>query len=1107
MGNGIRYLRWLHISDLHVGQDTQDWLWPTLQSNFFDDLDRIIPSMEGVDLVIFSGDLTQRGTQNEFDSLERLLNRLWEKFDKLGCRPALFMVPGNHDLVRPDPLDPIAAALHSWWENDNVKYGFWNTHSNAYRQFINAAFSNYTAFRQGLLKIGFPLCSGTEGALPGDSSYVIEKDGLRLGLVGLNSTYLQLFDSVGPKLDLDVRQLLSVTDADPDAWCSANHVNLLVTHHPESWLAEPALQHLHSEIYPPGRFSAHLFGHMHEPDIRASRNGGSAERNSVQAASLYGLRKYGHGRFDRIHGYSGSRLEFHEDGGRIVIWPRKDVVVASGARRFAADPRFDLTEQNNFELTLGRLPDPNLNGNTDLEVSSTLRSFGNAQQEAAIAARESVSYIRSQPLKSGAPHLAVRRLEQGKLKAALEKERVAWLSADWGYAADEFISSVISTLPSPISATYRFDLQRYTDRESFLAEFASQAGHSFQEFCKSISGVERVLLLLEDAPVSRTTAPESLAWEDEIESIVDAITEYCANSLVILISRQLPSGTHFPTVKIGPLDEPDVRAYLLNHPLGGTERAGINEVGDILRLTGGLPVEIDSTLRELEFISLSDLVELRLTNPRPESSSIVGHDGLIPVIEGLKNSTDPEASRAFGLLVALSAFPFGETLARIRRFDSQFPFYPSQAAILSDRGLIESVVSTPALNESNGSSTRGPKLIAKRIVRQAVEAILTSAQIDQRNSRAAALYFGDRWSTGEARSIRAADLEKALGGDGSLGNPHAVINSLLQRAIEADDSSRINRAVQLARLFIANLSSGDKYRSCATACMDFLKILPATAEYENDLNWFKYNQAVALRMLGRTQAAIELYEELEHAKLEGRTKQRLLLNWALAIQHSDKDRAKEIAKQVVSQGKATFSALHAQALILEMSPEDPDRIQKLCDLEARARGKKAMTVANNIAFFVANNSKVSTDERRSRLRNIAISSKRNGDPYSAAKAIVEIAGMVSSDTGMLKNDELSGLIEAYHYLYNERIGSLFRRCHEGIWNFFLECKDAENLLRLFRHSSFIWRIHGEEFRERSYIEQLLALLAGDNGRSIQIETAESAYLFVRAERLRLAPNL
>ncbi|BCQ52657.1 metallophosphoesterase family protein [Burkholderia gladioli] len=1088
-------LRWLHISDLHAGQDTQDWLWPGLQTHFFDDLERLIPAMGGLDLVIFSGDLTQRGSEKDFTTLRVMLDRIWNKFGEIGCRPQLFMVPGNHDLVRPDSADPVAIALQTWWENAGVRDTFWKSTDNVYRKFIDQAFSSYTKFREDLLRDGFPLCPTRDGLLPGDCSHVFVKDRLRLGLVGLNSTFLQLGGI--SKLDLDVRQLLAVTDNDPDFWCRSNHVNLLITHHPASWLSESAIQHLRAEIYPPTRFTAHLFGHMHAPDFEALGKGGSTDRKMIQAASLYGLRKYDNGNHDRIHGYSGARLEVGEDDGRVLIWPRIGTTIASGSRKFVPDNSFDLSEQNNFTLPLGRVAGP-----TPFEVVSEPVSFGTAEQEAALAASGAVFTTSHQVLKSLPHHHHVRRLEQGKLRTALDTHRVAWISADWGYAVDEFIASVVSTLTSPITQVHRINLNDYRDRETFLSKFAAEIGCSFQEFCKSISGVDRVLLVLDDAPVSRPSAPESASWELEVATIVEAIREYCPNSVVILVSRQLPSRGDFLSLDLKPLDEPDIQAYIANHSLGGPSRSGPDDVADILRLTGGLPVEIDGILRELEFISLPELIELRLTTPTSGPALGAGPEGLVPVINSLKSAADPDIARAFDLLVALSAFPYGETLARIKRFDSQRPFYPSQAAILADRGLIESIAQLPTLKIRAATDTPSPKLVAKKIVRDTVEASLTASVLDQRDVRAASLYFGDRWLIGEPKSIRTEDLAKALGGDGGLGNPHAVINSLLRRAVEAQDSTRIKRVVQLARLFIANLGSGDNYRSSVAACQDFLKLIPLKDEYKDDDNYFQWNLARCYRMLGKRDAALEIFENLETTKFERRTRQRILLNWALATERSDPVKAKDLAAQTVALGKATLAGLHAQALLLQLSPEVENRFEQLRTLERRARSKKAAAVANNIAFFIATSGKSPTTEKRVELRDIAESAKRNGDPYSAARAIVALGLHASTQKSTLTRNELSGLIEAYHYLYNERISSLFKKCHEALWTHFMGSVDIDNLLRLFRHSSFIWRIYGMETLEAPYIQQLSDLIAKHSRKADKLESAEGAYLLMRSEKLQ-----
>jgi 3',5'-cyclic AMP phosphodiesterase CpdA len=76
--------RWLHLSDLHVGMSDQDWLWPTLKHALYDDMQALLASAGPWNLVIFSGDLTQRGTLDEFEKLNSILLEMWERFRSWG---------------------------------------------------------------------------------------------------------------------------------------------------------------------------------------------------------------------------------------------------------------------------------------------------------------------------------------------------------------------------------------------------------------------------------------------------------------------------------------------------------------------------------------------------------------------------------------------------------------------------------------------------------------------------------------------------------------------------------------------------------------------------------------------------------------------------------------------------------------------------------------------------------------------------------------------------------------------------------------------------------------------------------------------------------------
>jgi Calcineurin-like phosphoesterase len=251
---------WLHLTDLHAGMLNQDWLWPTLKHEFFKDLTKVHSLTGNWDIVIFSGDLTQRGTRDDFDQLDQILSDLWAHFQRLGCSPPLFVLPGNHDLQRPT-LTARFRTLKRWWDEPDIHREFFSAPENEYRVASDFTFKEYLDWVDRGCVNGPKLLVGTKGLLPGDQAHVFDKGELRIGLVGLNSTWLQIdnADYLG-RLHIDTKQPLSVTSNDPESWCRANTFNLLVTHHPLTWLHQQSQNYWNSEINPPGRFTAHMFG-------------------------------------------------------------------------------------------------------------------------------------------------------------------------------------------------------------------------------------------------------------------------------------------------------------------------------------------------------------------------------------------------------------------------------------------------------------------------------------------------------------------------------------------------------------------------------------------------------------------------------------------------------------------------------------------------------------------------------------------------------------------------------------------------------------------------------------------------------------------------------
>jgi hypothetical protein len=341
---------WLWLTDLHWGQTGHRWLWPERREDFFEDLNRLHTQCGPWDFVLFTGDLVFSGTDREFSELTLLLNRLMGAIQASQEKPALFLsIPGNHDLVRPDPKASVAAAFRSWWADELVRDIFWDEASSDYRKAVSQAFEAYAAWTENN---GLPRPADySTGLLPGDFSATIAKGNASLGIVGLNSTFLQLSGGdFKEKLDIDGRQLNAVCGGDSARWLRERHVNFLLTHQPPDWLHATARERFRGAIYRPQNFAAHFCGHMHENSTILISEGVDQPRRHFQGISLFGLERFGEA-FDKQRfrfGYSAGRLEVDHRSGRLYLWPRIAVKQQSGDWRLAPDQEHSLSEGTEY---------------------------------------------------------------------------------------------------------------------------------------------------------------------------------------------------------------------------------------------------------------------------------------------------------------------------------------------------------------------------------------------------------------------------------------------------------------------------------------------------------------------------------------------------------------------------------------------------------------------------------------------------------------------------------------------------------------------------------------------------------------------------------------
>ncbi len=337
-------IRWLHLTDLHVGMADQDWLWPDVRQKFLDDLGRLREEVGPWDLVLFTGDLAQKAARDEYTKLEGIFAEIWEHFRKLGCDAKLLAVPGNHDVNQQNFEDQAVKELHRWTSDEAVRNGLWNDENSPHRQVIENAFENYEEWWEGT-----PLKPAdiTAGKFPGDFSWTFTKGRLKLGILGLNSAFLQLTKrqkgrrGYKGRLAVDPRQFLAACEGDDVAWAESHQACILMTHHPPEWLNPRNWETLRQRFLP--RFCLHLCGHNHETEVLKRLSGGATDAPlRWLGRSLFGPKKAKNNSILRSHGYVlGELRETENQSGELQFVP---------VRAFLRDDGWDLVPDQKVKL-------------------------------------------------------------------------------------------------------------------------------------------------------------------------------------------------------------------------------------------------------------------------------------------------------------------------------------------------------------------------------------------------------------------------------------------------------------------------------------------------------------------------------------------------------------------------------------------------------------------------------------------------------------------------------------------------------------------------------------------------------------------------------------
>lgn len=321
-------IRWLHISDLHMGCPGPD-VWATVRLKFRDSILENRNRLP-IDLILVTGDIAYKAAPREYEKFDAFLNDLRNWLRAAGQPknkdPFIIPVPGNHDLLRPKGDGVLKyTILKELQKNPDDRYlqdlikKIWERKNAA---FFTSRFKNYMAWFGRRIVPQFQTGSLHLSHFPGDFSLDLEINGLPLTVVGLNSAWMQYDDTIGERdIELFRQQLYCALGGCDAVWDRLdNRLNLLMMHHPPSWFSAASSTRYYKEVHDPERFMICLHGHMHEGRSEAQSVNAGKMRYFFQAPSLFGLEKYGTTREDRSMGYAWGELD---GAGTIHGWPYK----------------------------------------------------------------------------------------------------------------------------------------------------------------------------------------------------------------------------------------------------------------------------------------------------------------------------------------------------------------------------------------------------------------------------------------------------------------------------------------------------------------------------------------------------------------------------------------------------------------------------------------------------------------------------------------------------------------------------------------------------------------------------------------------------------------
>jgi len=1050
----MKKITFLHISDLHYGSSEQKMLFPDIKDKLYDSIRMRLEASKSLDIVFFTGDLAFKGSKDEYNKVTQFLHDLWKVFAEFKQNPYLICVPGNHDLERPsDSFDPTYIMLEGWKTNDNnVRDNFWK--SKAYQSFINGCFINYVDWYKNI-DIKKPENLNLDNSiLAGDFLCNLDIKGVKIGIIGFNSSFLQLSNGDYEKrLSIDIKQLNPFLNGKAfSEWKSDNDINIILSHHSEEWLTEESLSHFYSDIYSDDLITEHLCGHMHIPSFTTTRKGSGLTRHLSIAPSLFGLEKYGTKNEDRKMGYIYGEYLLSHSSITKNYWPKISGKTADGTFQIMSDSSFHINDETGMATEI--LKGENIQAKEDVNLAKTPKSNTEKLPFYFYDIKESDKVIR--------------RSQQEQAVKSIKEFRSIWIKSKIGLGTEGFIGSIIEKSEIAPTSCLHIVCEDVVSVDEIIAEIERITQTKFSLFVEAIKELHKPLLVFDRINPALYNNPESFI---SFLTFLDNLKQNCETlKIICIVHEHIKSGIQM-MIELTPLTPFEIKDYIKASDF----KNQINSVTDIDRihsLTDGYVWYIDRILRNIQIISIDQALD--------EESKLLEQvddtDNNLPMpmkayIKGIKASVDSTESRIYHLLCLLSLLPSGEDFDGIIRIKTNIRFRPSDLQKLMSEHLVEN---TPVQLILDPAGSQVSMFKINKVPKDIREYVLQQMDISNRIDTIREIltkYLGDEWrsSTIKIQGLSTGNIKYYLF---VYNNIISALISLINSEINNDDKTNLQRYVRATLSFAKILENNSALREQLSIQKELLLKLNELEGVEKDLIELKISLGNSYRLVGLKEKCITLLEDLyeNEPNLTVQQKSSIVNNLLLAYNsNGNTAMIRKFADILIDSSKKNKrQKMFAEYSLCKLETDKKKKLDGLKSLLYDAKKSKFYTLYINVLISIYN-----IDKRNINRRNFDdVESKMTKGDYTYYRFLVYKLDYIYNENKKLNTKEIKQLEVAYWYAYLQRLSLFIDILHKIKWHIYIDNKEYVNALILFQRSSLIWRLYGMIENEKKYIKML-----------------------------------